>query len=156
MPRTFKTGTDEEKVISLSDVREEKIEEKRREYERVVFKSNFGVYTVLDRKGLHAIEIIDISEGGLQFQVPESSTLKLETSDTITLRFYFSADHFITIDVKVMRSFTSIEEGTAMHRYGCIMDKSMASYSAIYHFVQFIAKCAEHGHKDDTHLKVYY
>lgn len=143
-------------VIDLSSVRKEQIEEKRRTYERVVFKSSFGIYTVMEQMGLHAIEIIDISEGGMQFQVPERSMLQLKNGDVIPVRLYFSPDHYVSIDVKVVRSFSAIENGRAVHRYGCLIDKTMASYSAFYHFVQFITKCAEHGHKDDAHLKVYY
>lgn len=146
----------EQTVINLSTVRQEKIEEKRRDYERVVFKSNFGVYTVMEQMGLHAVEILDISEGGMQFQVPEKSEFQHNVGDVFPIRFYFATDHYLAIDVKVVRSFTAIENGTAVHRYGCLIDKSMASYSAIYHFVQFITKCAEHGHKDESHLKVYY
>jgi PilZ domain len=145
-----------DQVVNLSSVRQEIIEEKRRDYERVVFKSNFGIYTFLEPTGLHAIEILDISEGGMQFQTPEKSSLSLNTGDVIPVRFYFATDHFISIDVKVVRSFTAIEGGRAVHRYGCLMDKSMASYAAIYHFVQFITKCAEHGHKDEQHLKIFY
>jgi hypothetical protein len=110
----------------------------------------------MDQTGLHAIEIVDISEGGMQFQTPERSSLKLNTGDVIPVRFYFATDYYIAIDVKVVRSFTALENGTAVHRYGCLIDKKMASYSAIYHFVQFIGKCAEHGHKDEKHLKVFY
>lgn len=149
-------GFNNQRVISLSNVRKEKIEEKRRDYERVVFKSNFGVFTYREESGLNAIEVLDISEGGLQFQTPERSSLKLEVGEIIPIRFYFATDHYITIDVKVVRSFTALESGAAVHRYGCLLDKKMASYAAIYHFVQFITKCAEHGHKDDKHHKVYY
>ena len=143
-------------VVNLSSVRQELIEEKRREYERVVFRSSFGVFTYHEDGGLNAIEIVDISEGGMQFQTPEKSALKLNVGDTIPVRLYFATEHYISIDVKVVRSFTALENGTAVHRYGCLMDKSMASYSAIYHFVQFITKCAEHGHKDQEHHKVFY
>jgi hypothetical protein len=152
MGRNF-TG---QQVVNLSSVRQEMIEEKRRTYERVVFKSSFGVYTLREDGGLNAIEVVDISEGGMQFQTSESSSVKLQTGDVVPVRFYFSTDHFISIDVKVVRSFSAIEEGVAVHRYGCLMDKTMASYAAIYHFVQFITKCAEHGHKDDKHQKVFY
>ena len=145
-----------ESVVNLTSVRQEKIEEKRRDYERVVFKSSFGVYTVLDQRGLHAIEILDISEGGMQFQVPEHCALKLVVGEIIPVRFYFATDHYINIDVKIARSISTIEEGNPVHRYGGIIDKGMASYSAIYHFVQFITKCAEHGHKDETQLKVFF
>lgn len=152
MGRNF-TG---QQVVNLSSVRQEIIEEKRRTYERVVFQSSFGVYTLMEDSKLHAIEVLDISEGGMQFQTPENSSLKLNSGDVIPVRLYFSTDHYISIDVKVVRSFSAIENGTAVHRYGCLMDKTMASYAAIFHFVQFITKCAEHGHKDDAHLKVFY
>ncbi len=145
-----------EQIVNLSTVRQEIIEERRREYERVVFKSNFGVYSHMEQTGLHAIEIFDISEGGMQFQTPEKSSLRLNAGDVIPVRFYFSTDNYISIDVKVVRSYTAIEEGTPVHRYGCLIDKAMASYAAIYHFVQFITKCAEHGHKDEKHLKIFY
>ncbi len=145
-----------EKVINLSSVRQEIIEEKRRDYERVVFRSSFGVFTYNEETGLNAIEILDISEGGMQFQTPEKSSLSLSVGDVVPVRLYFATDHYISVDVKVVRSYTAIENGSAVHRYGCLMDKTMASYGAIFHFVQFIAKCAEHGHKDDRHLKVFY
>ncbi len=145
-----------DRVINLNSVRQEKIEEKRREYERVVFRSNFGVFIYDENSGLNAVEIIDISEGGVQFQTPEKSHLALQAGDIVPLRLYFATEYYISIDVKVARSFTALENGSAVHRYGCLMEKSMASYSAIYHFVQFITKCAEHGHKDDQHLKVFY
>jgi hypothetical protein len=145
-----------QQVVDLSSVRQERIEERKRDYERVVFRSNFGVYTYNESVGLNAIEVLDISEGGMQFQTAERSSLRLDVGDVIPVRFYFASDHYIAIDVKVVRSFTAIENLRPVHRYGCLMDKSMASYSAIYHFVQFITKCAEHGHKDDQHLKVFY
>jgi hypothetical protein len=146
----------DQKVVSLSNVRQEMIEEKRRDYERVVFRSSFGVFTYHEETGLNAIEILDISEGGMQFQTPEKSALRLEAGDIVPVRLYFATEHYISIDVKVVRSYSALEGGTAVHRYGCLMDKTMASYSAIYHFVQFITKCAEHGHKDERHLKVFY
>jgi hypothetical protein len=145
-----------DQVVNLSSVRQEIIEERRKDYERVVFKSNFGVYTYMEQTGLHAVEVLDISEGGMQFQTPERSSLQLSAGDVIPVRFYFATDHFISIDVKVVRSFTAIENGMAVHRYGCLIDKGMASYAAIYHFVQFITKCAEHGHRDEKHLKIFY
>jgi hypothetical protein len=152
MPR----NTQDAAVINLNSVREEKIEEKRREYERVVFRSNFGVYACLPENALQAVEVVDISEGGMLFQVPESSSFRLDVGQTTHVKFYFSPDSFIAIDVKVARSFTALENGKAVHRYGCLMDKTMKSYAAIFHLVQFITKCAEHGHKDDGRHKIFY
>ena len=146
----------DQQVVNLSSVRQEKIEEKRRQYERVVFQSSFGVFTYSEAVGLNAIEVVDISEGGIQFQTPQRSTLKLEAGDVIPVRLYFAADHYISIEVKVVRSFTAVEDGRAVHRYGCLMDKTMATYGAFFHFVQFIQKCAETGHRDDKNHKIFY
>ena len=142
--------------MNLNSVRQEKIEERRRDYERVVFKSNFGVYSYGPETNLHALEVIDISEGGMLFQVSDRSAIRFDVGTVVPLRFYFSTDSYIGIDVKVVRAFTSIEGGQPMQRYGCLIDKTMASYAALFHFVQFIAKCAEHGHKDEKHNKVFY
>jgi hypothetical protein len=155
MGRNPTPGTDS-KVINLTTIRAEKIEERRREYERIVFKNTLGVYTVMEQKGLHAIELLDISEGGLSFQVPEKGDLQFNEGDMFPMRFYISTDTYIAVGVKIVRSFTAIDQGKAVHRYGCLIDKEMASYSAIYHFVQFITKCAEHGHKDNEHFKIFY
>ncbi len=145
-----------QQVVNLSSVRQELIEEKRRNYERVVFRSNFGVYATLPDNALQAVEVVDISEGGMLFQVPETSEFSLDVNQVVSVKFYFSPDSFIAIDVKVVRSFTALENVKAVHRYGCLMDKSMHSYSAIFHLVQFIGKCAEHGHKDDGRHKIFY
>ncbi len=143
-------------VVSLSEVRDEKIEERRREFERVVFRSNFGAYTPVDGRGLQAIELVDISEGGILFQVAENSNYSLQQGEATSVRLYFSTEGYISIDVKVARSFIAMENGRAVHRYGCIMDKTMSSYAAFYHLVHFITKCAEHGHHDGEHHKIYY
>lgn len=143
-------------VINFQDLRKERLEQKRREYERVMFKNTLGVYTVIEQQGLHAIELIDISEGGLSFQVADSSDLSLLPGAVIPFRFYFASDTFLSIDAKVVNCVQAIENGIKVRRYGCMIDKSMASYSAIYHLVQFITKCAEHGHQDDRHLKIFY
>lgn len=143
-------------VVSLNEAREERIEERRREFERVVFRSNFGAYTPVEGRGLQAIELVDISEGGVLFQVAESSHFSLQPGETTSVRLYFAADAYISIDVKVARSFIAMEGGRAVHRYGCIMDKTMGSYAAFYHLVHFITKCAEHGHQDEQNHKIYY
>ena len=46
-------------VVNLASVRQEKIEEKRREYERVVFKSNFGIYKDLNLKSKFGSQTIE-------------------------------------------------------------------------------------------------
>ncbi len=157
MPRNEDT-TDGNKgdVLSFETAREEQIEKRRRSYERVIFKNVLGVYTVMEQKGLHAIELVDISEMGLSFQVPRNSDLELAEGTVLNMRLYFSPDSYLPLRVKVVRTVDAIEEGASVRQYGCLIDKTLKSYRAIYHFVRFIVNCAEHGHEDREHLKIFY
>ena len=146
----------DQSIVDFKSVRSEKIEERRREYERVLFKNTLGVYTVIKQKGLHAIEVLDISEGGLSFQVSEKSDLLLQQGETLDLRVYISGEYYLPVEVKIIRCISAIDNGRRVRHYGCIIDKGLASYAAIFHFIQFISKCAEHAHKDDDHLKIFY
>src|SRR3989344_5588829 len=93
----------DQSIVDFKSVRSEKIEERRREYERVLFKNTLGVYTVIKQKGLHAIEVLDISEGGLSFQVSEKSDLLLQQGETLDLRVYISGEYYLPVEVKIIR-----------------------------------------------------
>jgi hypothetical protein len=143
-------------VLSFVAAREEQIEQKRRTYERVLFRNVLGVYTVMEQKGLHAIELIDISEQGLSFQLPVDSDYKLDLGEVLNLRLYFASDSFLPVSVKVVRAMDTVIDRIATRQYGCEIDKSLKSYNAVYHLFQFIKSCAEHGHIDSEHLKIFY
>ena len=100
-------------VIDFSAIRDAKIEEKRRKYERVLFKNILGVYCVAEGEGLKAVELIDISPEGLSFQLPVGSpnTKSIQVGTEMTIRFYFSQDTFIPVSLKVNNSRPCIEEG---------------------------------------------
>lgn len=149
-------GKDKGDILSFETAREEQIERRRRAYERVIFRNVLGVYTVMEQKGLHAIELVDISEMGLSFQVPRNSDLDLKEGTVMNMRLYFASDSYLPLRVKVVRTVDAIEEGSPVRQYGCLIDKTLKSYRAIYHFVRFIANCAEHGHEDREHLKIFY
>lgn len=143
-------------VLNFSNARAEQIEERRRAYERVLFRNVLGVYTVMEQKGLQAIELVDISEKGMSFHVSIDSKYKLEIGEILNLRLYFAADSYLPISVKVVRALDTIVDGTAVRQYGCEIDTTFKSYGAVFHLFQFIRSCAEHGHIDSEHLKIFY
>ena len=110
----------------------------------------------MEKNGLHAIELVDISKGGLSFQVARKSEFVLNEGDVLNMRLYFASDSFLPVRVKIVRIVDAIDDGVKVRQYGCNIDKSLSSYEAVLHFVQFIAKCAEHGHEDKDHLKIFY
>ena len=64
-------------VINFIEKRKEAIEQRRREFERLLFRNFLGVYTVLSDEGkIIPIEIINISDKGCQIQIPSSCEIK--------------------------------------------------------------------------------
>lgn len=144
-------------VLSFNSARNEQIEEKRLNYERVLFRNVLGVYSVMEQKrGLHAIELLDISDKGMSFQLPINSDMKPEVGDILNIRLYFASESFLPVAIKIVRVLDSISDGVPVHRYGCEIDTTFKSYQAVHYLYRFIKACAEHGHVDTDHLKIFY
>lgn len=150
--------TQERQVVDFSEVRAQKLEEKRRKTERVFFKSLLSVYTVIGNgKQIAPIEIIDISEEGIAFQVPFNPEKPWPASSGDTpIRLYFSQDTYLEVFAKIVNSRPSIENGQRYTRYGCTIDPSTSSFKAYQQFVKFMKLYAEHSHKDLGDVSVFY
>jgi len=151
------TGTSGQ-VINFTKVREAKIEERRRRYERILFKHILGVYCVAEGQGLKAVELVDVSTEGLSFQLPVNSKNleNLAPGNELTFRFYFSQETFIPVVVKIQNERQCVEEGQRFVRFGCIVDTSCQSYDAYKLFVMFLSKYAETSHQDKGDLKFFF
>ena len=73
-----------DKVLDFNTKRQENIEEKRRNFERVMFQNFLGCYTVIHREGvIYPVELVDISADTIEDQ--EGNTfyrVKLRTDKT--------------------------------------------------------------------------
>ncbi len=143
-------------VLNFDGARKNEIEKRKRSYERVLFRDFLGVYAKAEQEDLHAIEMIDISAGDMSFRVSQNSKMKWDKDDNINLRLYFSPDSYLPVSIKIVQAINSIEYGRAVRRYGAVIDKGTKSYKALFYFVKFISKFAEHGHKDSEQLKIHY
>lgn len=145
-------------VISFTQARKDKIEERRRKYERVLFKHILGVYCVAEGEGLKAVELIDVSTEGLSFQLPVHSKhlSAFALGQDLLFRFYFSPDTFIPLGLKIQNERHCIENGEKYMRFGCTIDTSSQSYEAYKLFVMFLATYAETSHQDKGDLKFFF
>ncbi|MGE4232488.1 MAG: PilZ domain-containing protein [Bacteriovoracia bacterium] len=145
-------------IINFVKIREEKVEERRRRYERVFFKHILGAYAVAEGEGLKAIELVDLSLEGLSFQVPQDSknAAYVEVGKTYMLRLYFSEDSFIPVQVKIQNKRSCIENGNQFIRFGCLVDQELHSYETYKYFVQFLGSYAENSHQDKGDLKIFF
>lgn len=150
----------EAKVFDFMKKRQEIIEEKKRNIERVMFDDFLGSYSVLDHHGSHfPINMVNISKDGCMFQVPYSKNngSQFEKGKEITLRIYFTQSSYIPLVVSVRHGHEFVDSrGDIYMRYGCEFNKEMPSYAAIESFVGFIYSFAEHSCLDKGDSKVYF
>ena len=146
-----------DRVINFNEVREQRLEEKRRQTERIFFKNILGVYSVIAHSKIHPIEMVDVSEDGCAFQIPyDSKRIWPKDTQNIPIRLYFSQDTYIEIIVKIQNSRPFIQDGNSYVRFGCTVDKEASSYPAYQHFVRFLRLYAEHSRKDLGDVTVFY
>lgn len=146
-----------DRIISLNKARAEKNEQKRREYERVLFKNIIGAYCVIEDKGLQAIELVDLSMNGLSFQVPHDNTkINFEVGSQFSFRLYFSQSTYLPLAIKIIHKRSTLENGSAYVRYGCEVDTNLASYKSYTHLVHFLATYAEHAKEDKSPTKLFF
>jgi len=151
--------SEENKVLSFNDKREENIERKRRNFERILFNNLLGAYSVIDQAGVvFPIEMLDISHDGMSFRVPRGaigSTFKKE--DDLTLRMYFTKDTYVPVLTNIKWSKNSKgEDGEIYLEYGVKFDKSVPTFEALRPFIDFLYKFAELSTEDKGKSKVYY
>lgn len=147
-------------VINFQEKRKQSIEKKRRTFERVMFENFLGCYSVIDNNGsIYSIDIIDISETGLLFQVPwnENNDKKFEKGKDLTLRLYFTKESYLPAFVNVKYGTEFVDDrGNSFMRYGCEFDSENQTFEALEAFINFIYKFAEHSSVDKGDNRVYF
>ncbi len=145
-------------VINFNKKRDEVVEKKRRNFERILFKDLMGCYTVVDKNDtLYSVELVDISEEGCLFQVPftKNSIKKFKQGKKLPFRFYFTDKSYLPIVVEIRHGteFTG-PDGQKYMRYGCQFDQETHSYEVLDSFIKFIYKFAEYSSIDQGNTKI--
>lgn len=140
--RKSKSGLRDGKIVDLNSYRRNKNEERRREYERVLFNRVLGVYSFAEKAGLHHVEVVDISFSGIRFR-EEKPDLPLKVGQKIALRFYFTPGSYLRLVVDVKRVTPFTDEDREGLEYGCELDKNTKSYGALKQLISFMYKYAE-------------
>lgn len=157
-----KDGTKEKKkkkvtneIIDFAELREQKIAERRVQYERVLFDKMLGVYSIVEGQGLKAIELLDISNEGISFQISADTPEVYQKGDQVKVRLYFSQDTYVPVVVNIKNSNPINISGRKMIRYGGSFDKDIKSYEAIQAFAEFIKVYSSLCVKDNNNLPIF-
>lgn len=150
--------SNDSRIIQFNQFRQSKIEDRRRKYERVLFRNMISVYWAPEAEELRAVDVVDVSEQGLSFQIPTQYKYvdQFKVESECVFRFYFSQDSYMSICVYIINKKDCIENGQHWIRFGCKIDQSAQSYRAYQSFVHFLAKYAEVCSQDSGHKKISY
>lgn len=150
-------GSDNVKVVDFNQVRNQKLDEKRRKTERILFQNLLGVYCVADNASIRQLQLVDVSEDGLSFLVPFDTKNPWPREDgDLPIRLYFTQDTYLPIQVRVVNSRPSIENGQRYVRYGCAVDNTLQAYPAYCQFVKFLKSFSEQAHRDEGKDSTFY
>ena len=147
-----------DKIVDLSSYRKNKSEERRREYERVLFNRILGVYSFAEKgekAELKHVEIIDISLSGVKFRV-ENPHEVMEVGKKVALRFYFTPNSFLRLIVEVKRSLVYKLDAREGLEYGCEIDRETKSYEVVKDLVSFMQKYSETATQDNRPPMIWY
>ena len=146
-------------VLSFSKKKHESIEDKRRSFERLVFKNFMGAYSVVHDDGTcYPITMVDLSYDGCRFQVPFSETVfkHFAVESEVKFRMYFTDSSYIPV-VAIIKNISEHIDSSGKHiRFGCQFDKSTTAFEAFNTFIQFIYQFAEHSVLDKGESKIHF
>jgi len=142
-------------VIDLNKKRQESIEAKTRQFERIFFQELIGCYSAVEGGDkILPIEVLDISETGCLIEIPKSSggLQYFELNSIISVRLYFTKKSFINLDSKVMRS----EDKDNHYHFGVKFEQNSRDYDVFKTFIEFISKFAQKSQVDNSSKRVYF
>ncbi len=125
------------KIVSISDLRAQKENKDNRKFKRVLFGNILGAFALIEQKGLLKVELVDISERGLRFKMPDYYG-QFKKDENFAFRLYFSQEDYIPLEVKVVHKVVSDQEGPTEVQYGCSIQATDEVFQCLQHLVSFI------------------
>lgn len=148
------------KVLDFQERRKSLIENKKRNFERIVFQNFLGAYSVIDQAGtIYPITLVDMSQTGCLFQVPWTvgRDEKLPRGEELKLRMYFTKNSFIPVFVEVKYGNEFVDKDGRTHmRYGCEFVTDNESFKAMESFIQFLYLYSEYSQVDKGDHKAFF
>lgn len=116
----------------------------RRKTERRPILYTFSIFLTIPKKGLYRLEVHDISETGIGFDLDiegeEYSRFPVKEGFPIDLRFYINPSLYIPLSVQVTR----IEDHHSKRRVGAeFQESSSENYKAFLSFLSLLDKIVD-------------
>jgi hypothetical protein len=111
----------------------------RRKTQRRPMMATFSVFIVIPKRGLHRLEVHDVSEMGIGFDLDvegeDSLNFPVKEGDTVDFRFYLNQSLYIPLSIQIVR----LQEHHQVRRVGAeFQDKTSQNYQAFLSFLHFL------------------
>ncbi len=122
-------------VLDMVEKRQEMLSQERRQTKRTILTEFIGAFIVLPKQGLQKIDLYDISETGLGFDMQKQFG-QMKAGEEVAVRIYLSQKNYFGFTAHVANvRFIQDED---VYRHGCKMISHTQNEEALYHFVKFI------------------
>lgn len=149
--------TDDSRVVRLEEFKKKKQDERRTHAERVFMHQVIGVFSVMADQNLRQIEMVDLSEAGLAFQVPFEKRDQYKGKEgPFNIRFYFNQESYMEVSVQIRHHTPTVQAGQKYMKFGCEVDPQTYSYSAYSSFVKFLRAYSEISQIDSGNVNVFF
>ncbi|MBX3021559.1 MAG: PilZ domain-containing protein [Bdellovibrionales bacterium] len=128
-------GTTAAAVIDMTEKRAEIIEQERRQTKRTILSEFIGAFALVPRKGLLKVNLYDISENGMGFDVSEAAG-HFSVGEEVAMRVYLNHETYFSFVVKIQNIRGIDDEMT--YRHGGAFVKGSINDEALHHFVRFV------------------
>ncbi len=155
----LKHGNNEEKlniieaapVRSITEERLSAIKNERREVRRTILRDFIGAFVILPERGLLKVNLFDISEKGISFDM-DMADGHFNEKEKVAMRIYINHKTFFgfVVDVANVRLF----EKEGIVRHGSNVVKGTVNDVALHHFVKFLETVSANLETDSGDLQV--
>jgi hypothetical protein len=144
-PNPNKTAKTKAPIVDMTERRQEIMKEDRRTVRRTILTGFIGAFVVVPQKGLLRVDLYDISENGVAFDMATEHG-NFARGEEVAMRVYVSQGVYFPFVIKIQNVRELIGDGS--HRHGADFLKETVNEDALYHFVRFIETVSVSLEKD--------
>jgi hypothetical protein len=138
-------------VVDMTERRQEIINQERREVRRTILTGFIGAFVVVPNKGLLRVDIYDISENGIAFDL-DRAIGHFKRGEEVAMRVYMNQNTYFPFIATVQN--VRVLDGDSSTRHGLNFVKGTVNDEALYHFVKFIETVSASLEKDSGDVMV--
>lgn len=138
-------------ILDMTERRQEIIQNERREVKRTILTGFIGAFVVIPGQGLLKVDIYDISENGIAFDM-DIMNGKFHLGEEVAMRVYMNQTTYFPFVIQIQNS-RDIEDDNIV-RHGSKFTEDSLNSQALYHFVKFIETVSASLEKDTGDVMV--